>query len=173
MRSRYGSHALAWGARVGGGGHGAGEESVDTSPEMAGFSFPFSCSLAPANRSTGCLQIVADGLTTNARLPFNPAKRPPQTAERDDLLSSMCVQDVSHRRRRSTNPSSRSTSRPTVSERGRFEVSINGPFWVSTEGKAAWMELGFTVCVRDLCICTSLFREILLAWSATLVHIHS
>ena len=33
--SRWGSHALAWGLRPGGGGHGAGSESVDIS--VAGF----------------------------------------------------------------------------------------------------------------------------------------
>lgn len=41
MRSRYGSHALACGAREGGGGHGIDRESVDTSPsEIAGLAPP-------------------------------------------------------------------------------------------------------------------------------------
>jgi len=65
MISRYGSHALALGARPGGGGRtgsvdtselvmaGFGQRSVDTSSEMAGFGFdslrrPRPCTAIPA-----------------------------------------------------------------------------------------------------------------------------
>jgi hypothetical protein len=95
MSSRYGSQALALGARLGG-GHGDGVGSVDTAPEMAGFVVASPGRPRPADHDTGRSQIRADGLAPDPGLALNAPKRPAQTPQREDLLLCARIQDVPH-----------------------------------------------------------------------------
>ena len=125
ISSRYGSQALALGARPGGGGRTG---SVDTSAlVMAGFAaevgghllgncrfcFRFARPAAAAHRDAGGFQIAADRLAPDAgRLPrCAEASSPSRPSAR--ICCCLCVvQDVAHAGDGTTRSSPASTSRP-------------------------------------------------------------
>jgi hypothetical protein len=86
-----------------------------------------------AHADARCAQVAADRHAMNARGVGDSPQRPTQTAERQNLLLFVMVQDVGHpgeglhlRRRRQ-----RLSRRQLIDG---FQVSIKCRFWVSTEG---------------------------------------
>src|SRR5688572_30862307 len=134
MRSRYGSHALACGARAGGGGHGGGGESVDTSLEMAGFAVP---SPGRPRPRTGMPAAFRYSLAVSRRMPVSRSIRRSGHPRRPSATTCCCrcvsktfpMSTLEHRLRAEVN-----VSVDGHQEMAGFEVSINGRFWVSTEG---------------------------------------
>ena len=145
ISARYGSQALALGARPGGAG---GLGSVDTRSGMAGFGAPGSVDTAvvvagfgghtpgrPPRSRTGIPPL------SGRRSPFRDGRpSPAQSAAGTSPIGRGCVFAVVSRRprrcsclRRNICSSPASTSRPSAVVAG-FQVSINGRFWVSTEG---------------------------------------
>ena len=140
MRSRCGSHALAWGARGGG-------ESVDTpAGEIAGFCQrvgghlpgngrfcrPFARAPAAAHRQPRRAQVAGGGFAAHGRGLGDSADRPAQTPQRQNLLLLLVVQDVAHPGQglHAPDPRQRLGRRQLIVG---FEVSINCRFWVFTE----------------------------------------
>ena len=123
MSSRYGSQALALGARPGVGRPG----SVDTSaakwpvlrPEVGGhllrngrFCFRFARPAAAAHRDAGGFQIAADRLAPDAGGLLDAPKRPAQSPERAGFAAVCRRPRRCSSRRGTTRPSPASTSRP-------------------------------------------------------------
>ena len=155
ISSRYGSHALALGARPGAtarsrwtppGGRFAAE-SVDTSAwwpvlparvgghlRRNGRFWPSMRRRRPRPRTAmpGGLQIAARRLATDAGRLLDAPQRPAQSPQRQDLLLFVVAQDVAHAGEGTLRSPPASTSRPLLVMAG-FQVSINGRFWVSTE----------------------------------------
>ena len=117
IRSRYGSHALAHGARPGGGQAARGGEHL---PWRNGRFWCLFSSWSPAHRDPGRPQVGAGRRATDAGVLLNLPKRPAQTAQDEYLLLLARVQDVPHGDRGTRSSSSRSTSRPTGSGNCRF-----------------------------------------------------
>ncbi len=65
---------------------GFAPRSVDTSPEMAGFGFDSLRRPRPCTATPGGFQIAADRLATDSERLLDAPKRPPEQAEREDLL---------------------------------------------------------------------------------------
>ena len=148
MISRYGSQALAAGARPGArhvGGVG-GPESVDTPSLLAGFGAPESVDTIGCgrfwrqrylswrpNRDPGRAQVPARRLAPDARRVLDLPERPPQSPKGQYLLSFLVAQDVGHP---GGGPQARRLrQRPgALHQLAGFQVSITGRFWVSTEG---------------------------------------
>ena len=145
ISSRYGSQALAVGARLAlGGADGRWTPrrwwpvlrtpgSVDTSGVVAGFGGQ-GRGRPPraADRDPGRLQVAAGRLATDARRLLDAPQRPAQSAQRQDLLLLVVAQDVGHAGEGPRAPRRRQRLGPATVVAG-FQVSISGRFWVSTE----------------------------------------
>jgi len=149
ITSRYGSHALAEGARPGRSAAEIGFESVDTTSAVAGFASPESVDTPSVVAGFGghTLGLPPAGRTTT------PAARryPPAVSRRTPVSASIRRSDHPSRPSATTccllsslktfailAPDHRSVAFVNVSERfllvAGFQVSISGRFWVSTEG---------------------------------------
>ena len=86
----------------------------------------------PADRDARGLEVAARGLPPDAGRRFDASQRPPESPQREDLLSLLLAQDVAHPAEQPSGCPPPSTSRPLRVVAG-FQVSISGRFWVSTE----------------------------------------
>ena len=143
ISSRYGSQALALGARAARarrvGGHLRAKlrdlpaESVDTSGEMAGFAGPSPGRPRPRTGNPGGPQIPRDRLAIARRsaAQCDGATSPSRPSARTCCCFCL-LQDVAHAGRRTPGPRPRQRLGRRQLIAG-FEVSINCRIWVSTE----------------------------------------
>ena len=89
---------------------------------------------AAAHRHAGRLQVAAGRLAPDPGCPFDLPQRPAEASQRQDLLSFVFCQDVAHAGQELAVPDRCQRLGP-LSVMAGFQVSTNGRFWVSTEGR--------------------------------------
>jgi len=85
------------------------------------------------DRHPGGSQIAADRLATDGGRLFDVPQRPAQSPQRHYLLFLVLAQDVAHPQRWTRSPPV-GVNVSVLRVVAGFQVSINGRFWVSTEG---------------------------------------